>query len=42
MIRIPGFEHKRIAVMGLGVAGLPTARALMASGAEVITMFIIE
>ncbi|MCW5771257.1 MAG: UDP-N-acetylmuramoyl-L-alanine--D-glutamate ligase [Rhodospirillaceae bacterium] len=36
MIRIPGYEHKRIAVMGLGVAGLPTARALMASGAEVL------
>jgi len=36
MIRIPGHEHKRIAVMGLGVAGLPTARALMASGAEVL------
>jgi UDP-N-acetylmuramoylalanine--D-glutamate ligase len=36
MIRIPGYEHKRIAVMGLGVAGLPAARALMASGAEVL------
>ena len=36
MIRIPGYEHKRIAVMGLGVAGLPTVRALMASGAHVL------
>lgn len=36
MIRIPGHEHKRIAVVGLGVAGLPTARALMASGANVL------
>jgi UDP-N-acetylmuramoylalanine--D-glutamate ligase len=36
MIRVPGCEHKRIAVMGLGVAGLPTARALMASGAAVM------
>jgi UDP-N-acetylmuramoylalanine--D-glutamate ligase len=36
MIRIPGHEHKRIAVMGLGVAGLPTVRALMASGAHVL------
>jgi UDP-N-acetylmuramoylalanine--D-glutamate ligase len=36
MIRIPGYEHKRIAVMGLGVAGLPTVRALMASGAKVM------
>ena len=36
MIRIPGYEKKRIAVMGLGVAGLPTARSLMASGAEVL------
>ncbi len=36
MIRIPGYEHKRIAVMGLGVAGLPTVRALMASGARVL------
>ena len=36
MIRIPGHEHKRIAVMGLGVAGLPTVRALAASGAHVM------
>jgi len=36
MIRINGYEKKRIAVMGLGVAGLPTARALMASGAVVL------
>lgn len=36
MIRIPGYEKKRIAVMGLGVAGLPTVRALMASGAHVL------
>lgn len=36
MIRIPGYEKKRIAVMGLGVAGLPTVRALMASGAQVM------
>jgi UDP-N-acetylmuramoylalanine--D-glutamate ligase len=36
MIRIPGHEGKRIAVMGLGVAGLPAARALTASGAEVL------
>lgn len=36
MIRIPGYEKKRIAVMGLGVAGLPTVRALMASGAHVM------
>ena len=36
MIRIPGYEHKRIAVMGLGIAGLPTVRALMASGAHVL------
>lgn len=36
MIRIPGYEKKRIAVMGLGVAGLPAVRALMASGAHVL------
>ncbi len=36
MIRIPGYERKRIAVMGLGVAGFPTVRALMASGARVM------
>jgi len=36
MIRIPGYEKQRIAVMGLGVAGLPTVRALMASGAQVM------
>jgi UDP-N-acetylmuramoylalanine--D-glutamate ligase len=36
MIRIPGYEHRRIAVMGLGVAGLPTVRALIASGANVM------
>src|ERR1044071_4012998 len=36
MITIPGYDKKRIAVMGLGVAGLPTARALMASGAQVL------
>ena len=36
MIRIPGYEHRRIAVMGLGVAGLPTVRALRASGARVL------
>lgn len=36
MIRIPGYERKRIAVMGLGVAGLPAVRALMASGAHVL------
>lgn len=36
MIRVPGFQHRRVAVMGLGVAGMPAARALMASGAEVL------
>jgi UDP-N-acetylmuramoylalanine--D-glutamate ligase len=36
MIRIPGYEHRRIAVMGLGVAGFPTVRALIASGANVM------
>ncbi len=36
MILVPGHENKRIAVMGLGVAGLPTARALMASGADLL------
>ncbi len=36
MIRIPEVAGRRIAVMGLGAAGLPTARALAASGARVL------
>jgi UDP-N-acetylmuramoylalanine--D-glutamate ligase len=36
MIRVPGFQHRRVAVMGLGIAGMPTALALVASGAEVL------
>ncbi|MDE0148687.1 MAG: UDP-N-acetylmuramoyl-L-alanine--D-glutamate ligase [Rhodospirillaceae bacterium] len=36
MIPVPSFANKRVAVMGLGVAGLATARALAASGADVL------
>lgn len=36
MIKLPDIAGKRIAVMGLGVSGLATARALAASGAEVL------
>ena len=36
MIPLPSFANKRVAVMGLGVAGLATARALADSGAEVL------
>ena len=35
MIRIPEFADRAVAVMGLGVAGLATVRALVASGADV-------
>jgi UDP-N-acetylmuramoylalanine--D-glutamate ligase len=35
MIRLPALAGQRVAVMGLGVAGLATARALAASGADV-------
>ena len=35
MIRIPSSKGKTVAVMGLGKSGLSTARALMASGANV-------
>ncbi|MEX2618042.1 MAG: UDP-N-acetylmuramoyl-L-alanine--D-glutamate ligase [Alphaproteobacteria bacterium] len=35
MIRIPSTSGKTIAVMGLGKSGLSTARALLASGAQV-------
>jgi len=36
MIPVPSFANRRVAVMGLGVAGLATARALAASGADVL------
>ena len=36
MIPVPSFANKRVAVMGLGVAGLAAARALAESGAEVL------
>ena len=36
MIPVPSFANKRVAVMGLGVAGLAAARALAQSGAEVL------
>ena len=36
MIPVPSFANKRVAVMGLGVAGLAAARALAASGADVL------
>ncbi len=36
MIRIPALSGRKVAVMGLGVAGLATVRALAASGAEVL------
>ena len=36
MIKLPDIAGKRIAVMGLGISGLATARALAASGAEVL------
>ena len=36
MIPVPSFANKRVAVMGLGVAGLATARALAESGADVL------
>ncbi len=36
MIPVPSFANRRVAVMGLGVAGLATARALAQSGAEVL------
>ncbi len=35
MILVPEFADRSVAVMGLGVAGLATVRALVASGAEV-------
>ena len=35
MIRVPEFADRCVAVMGLGVAGLATVRALVASGADV-------
>jgi UDP-N-acetylmuramoylalanine--D-glutamate ligase len=35
MIRLPALAGSRVAVMGLGIAGLATARALAASGADV-------
>lgn len=34
MIRVPGFEGRRVAVFGLGRSGLTAARALKAGGAE--------
>lgn len=36
MIPVPTLANKQVAVMGLGIAGLATARALQASGAEVL------
>lgn len=36
MIPVPSFANKRVAVMGLGIAGLATARALAESGADVL------
>ena len=36
MIPVPSFANKRVAVMGLGVAGLAAARALAQSGAKVL------
>ena len=36
MIRVPGFEGRRVAVFGLGRSGLTAARALKAGGAEPI------
>ncbi len=36
MIPVPSFANKRVAVMGLGVAGLAAARALSQSGADVL------
>lgn len=36
MIRIPALSGRKVAVMGLGVAGLATVRALAESGAEVL------
>jgi len=36
MIPLPDFANKRVAVMGLGLAGLSTARALTRSGADVL------
>ncbi|MFS2318376.1 UDP-N-acetylmuramoyl-L-alanine--D-glutamate ligase [Maricaulis sp. D1M11] len=36
MIRIPGYEGRRVAIFGLGRTGIATARALQASGADVI------
>ncbi len=37
MIVIPGFKNKSVAVFGLGVSGLATCEALVASGARVFT-----
>ena len=36
MIRVPGFEDRRVAVFGLGRSGITAARALKAGGAEPI------
>ena len=36
MIRVRGFDGKRVAVFGLARSGLTAARALMAGGAEVL------
>lgn len=36
MIRIPSLKDRKVAVMGLGIAGLATVRALLASGAGVL------
>jgi len=36
LIKVPDIAGKRIAVMGLGISGLATARALAASGADVL------
>ena len=36
MIKIPAYRGTRIGVLGLGLSGLSTARALLASGADVV------
>ncbi len=37
MIRVRGYQDARVVVLGLGVSGLATARALAAGGADVVT-----